>query len=858
MWKVTWKGLLAHKLRFVLTAVAVVLGVSFMSGTLVLTATINATFDDLYTSIYAGTDAQVRGIEPVNAQVGPGSTPRLPVSASVLAVVQGVDGVEVAEPEVDIPYVQVVDGAGDPVGGGAVPTFGQSWGDNSDLNAFRLVPGSAAPTADDEIVIDKGTADEGDIEVGDRVDVLSLLPPREYIVVGIAKFGSQDSTLGASVVQFTIPEAQRINGMATDQYSDIGVVADSGVSQEQVRDDIAAAIANPNVEVLTGTELIEENQDEVGGILDIFNKVLLVFAGVALFVSCFIIYNTFSIIVAQRTREMALLRAIGASTGQVQTSILLESVAVGVLASLVGFVGGVLLAAGLKALLDLTGFDIPAGDIVIPPIAFALSFAAGLIVTVLSAMIPARRAARVPPVAAMRDVAVEHRRGFGYRIAIGLFITVGGAALMLFALFGSPSNAIYYLGAGAVSVIVGVIVVGPVIAVPMSRIIGWPLPRVRGVVGELARENALRNPRRTSATAAALMVGVSLVGFITILAASTKASVADTLDEQLGSDFIVSGGSGFGSVPLSPAIAEEMAALPELGPVSPLRFAGGTIDGKGEFIVALNTETEDELFDLGVTEGTFASLDVDGVGVSTPYAEDHDLAIGDTIDIVFTGTGLTPVQIRALYEGNDVFGLAGNFVISIESFDAHFLPEQRLDFIILARLAPGATAEHGQAAIENVLEPYPTAKLQNNAEFRETQEDTIAAFVNLVYALLFLAVFIAIIGIANTLALSIYERTRELGLLRAVGTTRRQLKSMVRWEAVIIAVLGTLLGLVIGFFFGWSVVLALEEDGFSSFDPAPGQLAIIVIIAGIAGVLAAVFPARRAAKLDVLQAISTE
>jgi len=857
MWKVTWKGLLSHKLRFALTAVSVVLGVSFMAGTLVLTATINATFDDLFAGIYEGTDAQVRGIEPVDAQFGPGSAPRLPVDASALDVVRGVNGVAVAEPFVAIPYAQVVDGAGDPIGGGVgPPTFGQSWVDNEDLNPFQLVPGSEPPGVDDEIVIDKGTAKEGGIAVGDRVDVLSLLPTKQYTVVGIAKFGTQDSQLGASVIQFTLPESQRINGMAAADYSNIGVVADSGVTQEQVRDNIAGAIADTNVEVLTGKELTEENQNEVAGFLDIFNRVLLVFALVALFVSCFIIYNTFSIIVAQRTREMALLRAIGASTRQVTTSILLESIAVGVFASLVGFVAGIALAAGLKVALDAFGLDIPAGDIVVPPIAFVLSFAAGLIVTVVSAMIPARRASRVPPVAAMRDVAIEHRHGFGYRIAIGVFVTVGGAALMLFALFGSPGNAIYYLGVGAVAVIVGVIVVGPVVAVPVSRVIGWPLPRVRGIVGDLARENALRNPRRTSATATALMVGVSLVGFITILAASTKASVADTLDAQLRTDFIVTGGSGFG-VPLSPAIGDEMAALPELGAVSPLRFAGAAVDGRGEFMTALNTETEDELFDLGVSRGTLGSLDVDGIALSTSYADDHDLLIGDTLDVVFPATGLTSVQVRALYQGNDL-GLTGKLLISIESFDAHYLPEQRVDFFVLARLAPGVTTEEGAAAIERVLEPYPTAKLQNNAEFRESQEATIAAFVNLVYALLFLAVIIAVIGIANTLALSIYERTRELGLLRAVGTTRRQLKSMVRWEAVIIAVLGTLLGLVIGFFFGWSVVLALEEDGFSSFDPAPGQLVIIVIVAGIAGVLAAVFPARRAAKLDVLKAISTE
>jgi putative ABC transport system permease protein len=857
MWKVTARGLRAHKIRYVLTAVAVVLGISFMSGTLVLTATINNTFDGLFTEVFAGTDAQVRGEEPIEDSFV-GETPRAPVTAGVLDAVRAVDGVEAAEPDVEIPYVQIIGADGEKIGGGGPPTFGTAWTDNAELNPFRLEPGSSPPRTSDEIVIDRGTAEDGDLAVGDRAEVLTQQAKKTYTIAGVAKFGSADSPLGASITQFTLAEAQRINGYAEDQFSTVDIVGDSGIGQTDLRDRIERAMVAPALEVVTGQTLKEENQSDIEEFVNIFNTILLVFAAVALLVASFIIFNTFSIIVAQRTREMALLRAIGARGSQVTRSILGESFVIGVIASGIGFALGILLAAGLKALLNALGLDVPASDITIPASAPIAAFLVGVLITMVSAIVPARKASKVPPVAALRDVAVEARRNFGRRFAISLILTTGGAALLLYALFGSPDNALAFVGVGAIAVFIGVFVMGPVLARPLSRAIGAPLPRVKGMTGTLARENAIRNPRRTAATASALMVGVALVGFITIFAASAKQSIKTTLDRELQTDFIVSGFTGgFGGAGFSPALAQDIERLPEVAAESGFRYAAFELNGKTQVLTAFNTDQADQLVDLGVRAGSLDALGPDDIAISQEYADDNALGIGDRLPVTYPAAPASEKTIRGVYEGSEV-GMSTDFVISLDAFDANFLPQQRIDFFVAVKLADGVAPEQGEAALASLVDEYPTAELQNNAEFRETQEAAINQIVNLVYGLLFLAVFIALIGIANTLALSIHERRRELGLLRAVGMNKSQVRSAVRWESVIIALLGTLLGLSVGLFFGWAVVRAVRDEGFTEFAVAPAQLLVVVVIAAIAGVGAAIFPARRAAKLDILDAIATE
>ena len=857
MWKVTIKGLLAHKVRFVLTSLAVILGISFLSGTQVLTATIRNTFDDLFGEIFENTDVQVRGVQPVDSSFF-GETPRTPVSQATLDTVLSVDGVAVASPGVDVPYAQVIGSDGEEIGGGGPPTFGFSYDPNPDLNPFVIEDGGNPPETDDQIVIDKRTADEGDLAVGDQVTVLTQQAPKAYELVGIAKFGTADSPGGASVVQFTLAEAQRIVNLPADQFSNIGVIGDEGVSQNELADRIRVALSSEQVDVVTGQQLTEESQDDIDSFLSVFSAFLTGVALVGLLAACFIIYNTFSIVVAQRRREMAILRAIGASTRQVTTSILIEAVIVGLIASTIGFAVGVLIAGVLRAAFAAFGFDIPADRILIPPGAFVTALIVGTFVTVISATIPARRGARIPPVAAMRDVAIERKRGLGVRAVVGTIVLVGGMALVLFALFGSPDNALVLFVVGTIATFAGVVVLGPFIARPVSKFLGAPLPRLRGITGTIARENAVRNPRRTAATAAALMLGVSLVGFVTIFAASANASISKTLDNELQTDFVVTAGSGFGGTALSPAVATAVGELPEIAASSGVRYAGVDVPFGAPFVTAFDTSVASELLDLGVDEGALEDLTVDGIAVTRELADDQGLTVGSVIPVVFpSSTEPVPLTVQAIYEGSEV-GMTGDYVISMESFDAHYLPQQQLDFFVLATLAPGVTAEAGRAAIEQAIAPFPTAELQSNAEFKELQEQMITQFVTFIYVLLFFIVIIAILGVINTLVLSIHERRREIGLLRAVGMSRAQVRSSVRWESVIISVLGTVLGLALGLFFGWSLIRAVREEGFTEFAAAPVQLLVVVLIAIVVGIGAAYFPARRAVKLDILQTIATE
>jgi putative ABC transport system permease protein len=857
VWRVTLKGLRARKLRFALTGLAVVLGVAFMSGTMTLTATIGRAFDDLVADVNDGVDVQVRGEQPYDADFI-FEPPRQPIPASMLDEVRAVDGVAAAEPGIEIPEgsIRLVGTDGETIGssGAGPPTLGFAWTDDEDLNPFRLERGGRAPASGDEIAVDRGSADEGDIEVGDVVSVLTQKPVKRYEVVGIVKFGTADSPLGASIALFTVAEAQRINGF-TDEFTEINVVADDGVSEEDLRRRVVDAVERDGVEIITGEELTAEDQEDFEEGLTFFNTILLVFAGVALLVGSFIIYNTFSIVVAQRMRETALLRALGASVRQVMTSVLLEAIAVGVFASATGFGLGVLLAWSLRALLNALDIDVPGGAIVISPGAVISAFVVGTAITVLAAVLPARRSARVPPVAAMRDVAFERTHHFGRRAAIGSGILAAGVGVLLYGLFVGPDNVALFLGVGAVGIFVGVFVIGPVIARPLTRAIGAPLPAMKGITGTLARENALRNPRRTSATAAALMIGVALVGFITIFAASAKKTISYAIDQQLRTDFLVTAGSGFGSLPFSPAVGEALSDLPELSAVSPLRFSAVQRDGEQEWISAVEPTGIGDLVDLGEERGRLEDLTDDGVAVSERFADDHDLAIGDTVTLRFPADDAVTLEVQSIYER---WELVDDLTITLGAYDRYFLPQQRLDFIVMARIAPDVAADEARSAMEGVVGEYPNVDVVDNAQYKEDQEATINTVVNFVYGLLFLAIVIALIGIVNTLVLSIYERTHELGLLRAVGMTRTQTRSSVRWESVIVALLGTALGLVVGLFFGWAAVLALRDEGFSQFAVAPLQMFYVVLGALMVGVLAAVYPAWRASRLDVLRAIATE
>jgi putative ABC transport system permease protein len=857
MWKVTRKGLAGHKLRFLLTALAVVLGVSFIAGTLVLTATIQKTFDDLFADINRGTDAAVRSSNVIKGNFG--NDQRANVPASLVAVVKQTPTVEDAVGNIQ-PYAQAVDNNDKAIGGNGPPTFGLGWDPNPKLNQFHLVSGHA-PQADDEIVVDKQTADKGHFHVGQQVTILTTKAPRKYVLAGIAKFGTVDSLAGASIILFTPAEVQRVAGV-NNEFSQISVVAKPGVSQTQVAQDIQHTLttADPahagQYQVITGKALTKENQDAVHKALGFISTALLVFAFVALIVGMFIIYNTFSIVVAQRMREMALLRAIGASKRQVLASVIGESVVVGVLASAVGVIAGIGLSIGLKAVMNAVGFQIPGSGVVLRPSAVIIGLLVGTIVTIISAVVPARQAARVPPIAAMRAVALERPINRFRRLVIGGLILAVGILSLFAGLFGN--SGISLVGIGALLMLVGVFVVSPLFARQLARTIGVPLTRLRGIVGSMARENAARNPRRTATTGAAVMIAVSLVGFITIFAASANASIGSAIDQQLKTDYIVTlkGGGGPGGGGLSPVLAEKIKALPQIEAATPIRLGSAEITGNNTFLAAADPATVGQLYDFGVQSGTIAALaSPNAIAVSTRKADSKHLKVGSVLPARFVQTGNVPLNVAFIYKNNT---LAGDYIISLATFEKNFPPQLQLDSQIFAKLKPGVSTAAGRAAIAPLVKPYPNADLKDNAQYKADQKKQVNQVLVLVYVLLFLAVIIAFIGIVNTMTLSIYERTREIGLLRAVGGSRRQVRSMVRWEAVIIALFGTLLGIALALFFGWAVVDALHDQGFTKFSAAPLSLVIIVVITGVATLGWASLPARRAARLDVLKAVGQE
>jgi putative ABC transport system permease protein len=478
---------------------------------------------------------------------------------------------------------------------------------------------------------------------------------------------------------------------------------------------------------------------------------------------------------------------------------------------------------------------------------------AGTVVTVLSAIVPAVQASRIPPVAALRDTAIERKPNVVVRFAIGAVIMFGiGVGSLFYGLFAHPDNAIRFVGIGAFAIFLGAFILGPLFAGPFSRLIAAPLPSIKGMTGKLARENAARNPKRTAYTATTLLIGVALVGFITIFAASAKKSVGHAVDTQFKTDYIITSSGGFGPPkPIPEKLAADIKKLPEIEAASGVAFGDAGINGSRTQVYSVDPDAAAQMLDYDPVAGSFSSLS-DGIAVSKKQADDHHWTLGENIPITFVKTHTVSLPVQFIFKANAF----GDYYISNETYDKNY--EQHLDFVVIAKLKSGVSAEQGDKALAPLVDQYPTADLKDNAQYKADQEKQINTFVALVYVLLLLALVIALIGIANTLALSIHERTHELGLLRAVGMSRSQVRSAIRWESVIIALLGSINGLGIGLLFGWSLVRALKPEGFTQFAIAPGQLIVVVFVLAIASVGAAILPARRAAKLDVLKAISTE
>jgi putative ABC transport system permease protein len=843
MWNVTWKSIISHKLRLVMTSISIALGVALVSGALMLGATMNKTFDDMFSDAFRDWDAVVRSSTALSSD---GFEQRPPIDQSVTATVRTVPGVTAVSEAVD-GFAQITDKDGKPVSAGGPPQFGAAW-DAVNPSPWKIVKG-ADPKADDEVVIDAALAKKAKLEVGDTTQVLTSRAPATVKIAGIAEFGSVDSPAGTQFVMFNgTGAAQKYIG-EPGKLTSIFVRGEEGLSEQQLVDRLAPALGK-DVEAVTGAVVTKENQDSLRSITGIISTVLTAFGGIALFVAAFIINNTFSIILAQRTKEMALLRAIGATRRQVLRSVMLEAFVTGVVASLVGLLLGILVSTGLQALLRGFGLDIPSDGLIIPSSAVITALVAGTVITVFSAYFPARRGSKTPPIAALREVAIDESNNSRSRLISGFALAALGVIAVGLGLNVDMDKPMIAVLAGAASIFIGVYLLGPIIARPASRVIGWPLPKIKGQTGHLARENAMRNPRRTSSTAAALMIGVALVTVGSVFMTSVKASLGQIVDRSFGGDFIVQSTNGMTGI--TPEVAASLKQRDEIATVSSLRGAVSKVDGDSVWLTAVNPAEFDKVMDLGVTDGDFAKISGDEIAVAKSFADSKNLVMGSTVQIELT-TGTTTHRVAAIYNEDD---LGGPVTVPLEAVRG--VADAEYDQVVFVSKKANVASEQARKVVEEAAAPYLTAKVQDQTEFKQEVQSQIDQVLALFFVLLGLAIIIALFGIANTLALSVFERTRELGLLRAVGMTRRQVRSMIRWESVIVALLGTLLGIFIGTAMGAALVDAAKGEGIEVLSIPWFTLFVVLVIAAIAGILAAVFPARRGSRINVLQAIASD
>ncbi len=847
MLRVIVKNLLARKLRLVLTALSVVLGVAFVSGTLVLGDTMNSTFDKLFSTAYSGTDVGVRGKAAFEASVVDGGDPaqaRPPVPVSVLDQVREVDGVREAEGDFT-GFAQIVKPDGKVVETSGAPTMGGAWLGDSPLNPYRLTSGDA-PAAAGQVAIDEATAKDNELAVGDRIKVLTESGTKAAAVSGIVGFGDGASLGGATITLFDAATAQDV--LSTDgSFSEVLALGDGSVGDAALRDRVAQALP-ADYEALTGEELAAAESGNIKDQLQFFSIFLLVFAVISIFVGSFIIFNTFSMLVAQRSRELALLRALGASRRQVNGSVIAEAAAVGLLGSILGLGLGVLLSIGLRALISAFIGEIPGSGLILQANTVMWAFLVGTVVTIVAAIGPARRATKIPPIAALRDDVALPESSLRRRALVGVAVLGLGVASMASGLLADAG--ILWVGIGALLVFLGVAVLSPFASRPAVAGIGVPLPRIWGTTGRLSRENARRNPRRTAATASALMVGLALVAAGGVLGSSITKSANATIDRSVGADFIVATKT-FSPIPAS--VADSMGKVDGIDAVTSFRAGQAQIDGKVTAIQGVTADTVDRTLQLDVVGGDIAALGQGEILVNQDVATENKWKVGDQITVEFGKTGKTTLTLGGTYAENQI---AGNYLIGLDTYNANF--SAHLDQVVAMTVKPDANLTQVRKGITAATGASANLQVRDQSEFKDEQRKQINQLLGFIYVLLALAVLIAALGIVNTLALSVIERTREIGLLRAVGMARRQVRRMIRLESVVIAIFGALLGIALGIVLGTSMVSSLADDGIEEVVVPYAQLVIYLAVGGLIGVLAAIFPARRAARLDVLRAITTE
>ena len=845
MFRIALKSIFGRKARLVLTSLAVILGTAFLSGTSVFSATLNRTFDVLFQDVFRNIDGYVRSSQVIEGDFGQEERQRIP--AEILDIVKNVPGVSDAVPDIQA-FARIIGKDGTPLGseGNGPPTFG-SVGVPFEGQLWTIVEGKF-PADGSEVALDEASADKGGYVVGDTVKVVAQSGSREFTLSGIASYGDVRSPGGATFALFDPITAAEFLGKPG--YVDAVLVAgDDSVTDDELVSRIEAAIpASYETETLTGAQITKETQDQIGTALSFFGILLTVFSAIALGVGSFVIYNVFSISAAQRERENALLRAIGASRKQITRAMLVESVVVGLVGSTAGLLGGIGLSSGLSAMLRAVGIDLPTGGLVVTGSTVVTTLVVGLIVTVASAWMPARRAGKVPPLAAMRASVLETAGPTRTRTVIA-FVSVGIGAGIIAAVFGGMSA--NWLGLGIVLVFIGTIVMGPVLARPVAMTLGAPAARLRGVTGTMARQNAARNPKRTSRTAAPVLIGVALVTAVSALAASIQGQINDIFAAQLKSDYIVrTTAQGFGG--LSPSLAFDIDKIDGVESATGIGYILVRIDGKGQNLTVVTPATVGQNYDIGLIDADYSVLDKDGILLSRSFAEKKGYTVGSTLVVTLSDSTDRTLTVRAIYENDD---LAGRYVISRDVFAGTTVTS--FDFGVYVKVDDGADTAAVRAALERAVEDYGQGELLSRQEYIDKQAGQVNQLLGLIYGLLFLSVIIAIVGIIITLLLSVYERQREIGLLRAVGMTQGQVRTTVRWESVITSLIGAVTGIVLGIGLGWVIVLALRDQGLTAFHLPVATTVVILVMSFVVGVFAAVYPAWRATKVDVLEALTT-
>ncbi len=852
MIRVALAGILGRKLRTALTALAIVLGVAMVSGTLVLTDSIDKAFNFIYTDVRKGSDVVVSGKSAIHLIQGQGSFAPT-IDQSLLAKVRALPDVAQADGNVN-GEAQLVDARGKAIVFGGAPNLGFSI-ENGDSNFNPLVLVEGAWPKAGEVVIDHSTAVKKHLSLGGRVGVQTEGPVESFRISGIVRFGSAAALGGATLAGFDLPTAQRLFRKA-GKLDEIAIAAKPSASEQQVLREVRA-ILPPIAQARSGTQQAREDAKQTNSFISFLRNFLLAFGGIALFVGSFVIANSLSITIAQRTRELATMRTLGASRRQVLVSIFVEALVMGTVASVAGLFAGLGLAKGLFRLFDAVGFTLPNSGITFGTSTIVIALVAGILVTLVASLRPAIRATRVPPIAAVREGATlpESRFARFRTVGSGLLTALGFAAL-LYGLFGPSLGTkaiLFYMGIGALLIFVGVSLLAVRLIRPLAGALGWPATRMGGAAGALARDNARRNPQRTASTAAALMIGLALVTLVAVLAAGITTSFRNAVEKiWQDADYAITAQNNF--TPIPPAAAETAARSPLVEAVGNVRTGDVAAYGKAFFATAVNPAAA-TMFNLDWVNGsnhTMATLGSSGAFTDKDYAKSHKLTIGSPIRVTFANGKTKTFAIKGIFDPPPGGSPFGKVTISQSAWDAENPNPRNIYTFLRVR---GGQSQETLAALSKELKGFPNAKLQTREQFVDNQISGLNNILNILYVLLALSVIVSLFGIVNTLVLTVFERTREIGMLRAIGMTRRQVRRMIRHESVITALIGGVLGILLGIVLGGLLVARVD---FIQFSLPIGSLVVFGVMTIVVGILAAIFPARRAARLNVLEALQYE